>query len=489
MYEPKLIPVNERWSIVFGADDGSELRAVELLVEGLATFITEYTPEIRHAGEPLPEGNLLLIGANHSNPHIDALIGAETLPVQGYRLKVMPRADVEGRQIAVISGADRAGLLYGCVEFLYHYLPGADCDFTLKYMCYANRLLDCRCKMPDAMLLPETDLTDAPKILKRGLWTWGHAIFDVRSYLDNMLKLKMNEVIVWNDFKPLNGKEFVEYAHRNGIEVIWGFSWAWGVEIDLSAPGEMERWKDIILAEYRDIYADMGGDGIYFQTFTETDADMKDGKIIAEEAVKWVNYISDALLKEYPALRIQFGLHATSVNHRMDTIARTDPRVEIIWENCGDFPYSYSPADINHFDKTVAFTDEMIHQRAEGAYGAVLKGLIHLDWSSFEYKTGPYIIGSGDKTFRQRRADGRRRYLRYIQSGWLTGGDYARRIISQLANGHAGHTDVTFLVEDGLFEENLWYPVALAGEMLWNADRSMEELTRAAARRPDVVFA
>ncbi len=489
MYEPKLIPVNERWSIIYGVREAEELRAVELLVEGLATFITEYTPEIRHAGEALPAGNLIVISAGDSNPHVAELIGPQNLSAQSYRLKVMPRPDDKEHQVAVIAGADRAGLLYGCVEFLYHYLPKADYDFTLKYMCYANRLLDCKCTQPNAMRLPETDLTDAPKIQKRGLWTWGHAIFDYRSYLDNMLKLKMNEVIVWNDFKPLNGREFVEYAHRNGIEVIWGFSWAWGVEIDLSKDGEMERWKDIILAEYRDIYADMGGDGIYFQTFTETDDDVKDGKIIAEEAVKWVNYISDALLREYPALRIQFGLHATSVNHRMDTIAKTDPRVEIIWENCGDFPYSYSPEELNHPEETADFTNQMINQRAQGHYGAVLKGLIHLDWSSFEYKTGPYIIGSGDKAFRQRRADVRRRYWRYIQNGWLTHGEVARRIVSQLANGRAGQTDVTFLVEDGLFEEALWYPVALAGEMLWNADRSMDELTQAAACRPDVVFA
>lgn len=48
---------------------------------------------------------------------------------------------------------------------------------------------------------------------------------------------------------------------------------------------------------------------------------------------------------------------------------------------------------------------------------------------------------------------------------------------------------MTFLVEDAMFEEALWYPVAMAGEMLWNADRSIEELNRAAARRQDVVFA
>ena len=489
MFEKKAIPVSERWAIAYGTADAAELRALELLSEGLSTYITEYTLEVRPAAEMPEDGSVILIGLSNSNSQIAALLGAQELPAQGYRLKVMDRPGREGRQLVVIAGADPRGLLYGCIDFLYQYLPEADYDFFRLPNMYIYRLMDAKCGEPRAMRLPEIDVTRSPKIAKRGIWCWGHVIYDYRKFLDNMLKLRMNEIIVWNDHPPVNGKAFVEYAHHNGIDVIWGFSWAWGVDIDLSTPGEMERWKDIILAEYRDKYASMGGDGIYFQTFTETHDDMKDGKIIAEEAVKWVNYISGELLKLYPGLRIQFGLHATSVNHRMDTIAQTDPRVEIIWEDCGAFPYSYSSGDVGDFDKAMAFTDQMIHQRAAGGCGAVLKGMVWLDWTHFEYKTGPFVLGCASEAFRKKRTEEKRRFWHFVGCDWMNNADYCRRILKQFADGCGGRTDVTFLVEDAMFEEALWYPVAMAGEMLWNADRSIEELNRAAARRQDVVFA
>lgn len=489
MFEQRSVPLDERWSVLCGKEDEFHLRAAELLVEGLSEYISEYTLEVRFSNEEQLRGNLILVGAGVSNPKICEYVGEEDIQPQGYRLKVFHEAEHNNRQVVIIHGGDERGMLYGCVDFLYQYLPKADYDFTLQPQCYIHRLLDAKCGEPKAMLLPETDIVSAPEIERRGIWSWGHVIYNYRGFLDNMLKLKMNEVIVWNDYKPLNGKEFVDYAHRNGIEVVWGFSWAWGVDIDISKPGEMEKWKDIVVAQYRDLYADMNGDGVYFQTFTETSDDVKDGLVIAEEAVKWVNYISDALLKQYPALHIQFGLHATSVAHRMEVIARTDPRVEIIWEDCGAFPYAYASNQIDDFDKTVDFTEQMVRQREGCRCGAVLKGMMRLDWINFEYKTGPFVLGCAGEGFRKKRTAYQKRYWHYIQCDWLVYGDYCRRILKQLADGCEGRANVTFLVEDGMFEEEIWYPVALAAEMLWNPGKTFAELTQLAARRQDVVFA
>ncbi|WP_102410712.1 hypothetical protein [Beduinella massiliensis] len=489
MFEKKVVQVEDRWSVYYGGTGEMPARALELLAEGLSCYINEYTPEFVRAGQKSVVGNSILIGVGNDNPLIVQLLGEQKIPEQGYRLCVKDSPWQPGKQVAVIVGGDASGLLYGCVDFIYQYLAKADYDLTQQSGLDFLRILDATCGNERVMHLPEIDETDAPKLSKRGLWTWGHPIYNYRGYLDNMLKLKMNQAIIWNDEPPVNGQAFVEYAHRNCVEVIWGFSWAWGVDIDISADGAMEHWKDVVISEYRDHYADMGGDGVYFQTFTETTEDMKDGLVIAEEAVKWVNYISDALLKLYPHLKIQFGLHATSVCHRMDVIAKTDPRVDIIWEDCGAFPYAYSAGKIDGYEETQAFTDEIIHHRTSGEYGAVLKGMMNLDWTKFEYKTGPFMLGCADKGFRDGRTATQRRFWHFRQSDWLVNGDYCRRIVKQLADGCNGQASVTFLVEDGMFEEALWYVVVLGGEMLWNSERSIREIMTVAARRTDVVFA
>ena len=58
--------------------------------------------------------------------------------------------------------------------------------------------------------------------------------------------------------------------------------------------------------------------------------------------VDMVNEVAGQIWEITPDLRIIFGLHATSVRNRLDEIARVDPRMEILWEDCGEFPYSYN---------------------------------------------------------------------------------------------------------------------------------------------------
>lgn len=489
MYDKKAVPVDKRWKVIYGECDGLEGRAIEVLIEGLVAYITEYTIEVSPCDISNANTNIIVVGTPTSNALIRAQMAGEILNDSSYVIRVGGNPYNPQRQMVLIAGADASGVLYGCVDFISKYMPKADYEYNQKPHCFLTRILDTSLEDPAAGKLPEVYIADSPKVKKRGLWTWGHVIYDYRNYLDNMLKLKLNQVIVWNDTKPLNGKEFVDYAHHNGIEVVWGFSWAWGVDIDISQAGEMEKWKNIVLDQCKEMYEDMGGDGIYMQTFTETSDDQKNGKIIAEEAVKWVNYISTALLDAYPELNIQFGLHATSVNNRMEAIAKTDPRVEILWEDCGDFPYDYSSARINHFSETQQFTQKITQLRNGVRYGVILKGMLRLDWENFEYKTGPYMIGCANHAFRKKRMNEKRRYWHYMQSDWIVNGENCRQIVQQLAQGCKGDLTISALVEDGMFEENIWYPVALYSEILWNYERPMNDILLMVARMPEITFA
>ena len=52
-----------------------------------------------------------------------------------------------------------------------------------------------------------------------------------------------------------------------------------------------------------------------------------------------------------------------------------------------------------------------------------------------------------------------------------------------------GDLCVFALVEDGMFEENIMYPIALYSEMLWNCHSDLGQLEREVALRGYVSFA
>ena len=94
------------------------------------------------------------------------------------------------------------------------------------------------------------------------------------------------------------------------------------------------------------------------------------------------NYKTAALFFEHePALELQFGLHATSVKHQLDYIRQVDPRIRIVWEDCGAFPFSYIPHHVADFDQTMDFTDRIAILRGESDHvvDSALSQLIDLD--------------------------------------------------------------------------------------------------------------
>ena len=52
-----------------------------------------------------------------------------------------------------------------------------------------------------------------------------------------------------------------------------------------------------------------------------------------------------------------------------------------------------------------------------------------------------------------------------------------------------GNLLITALVEDGMFEENLMFPVALYSEMLWDCNSDFKEMITEVALRDYVTFA
>lgn len=440
-------------------------------VEMVNASITDYLPYLLRCIEKsslsdaeLAAHNTVYIGDSADYP----------APDNGYRIASYKSKD--GAERIVLSAHDEVNLMYAAVDFRNKFLVkvrNADIHTPIYYF-----------NEPFTAPMPEYDECFSPSIKNRALWTWGYCIYDYKGYIDNMLKLKLNMLVIWNDFPPINAAELVRYAHENGIKVIWGFSWGWGTDCSKADVSDLNGLSDEIIETYNRDYAPLGGDGIYFQSFTEIREEKIDGVLIAEAVTDLVNKTSKSLLEANPDLYIQFGLHALSVKNKLDYIKNVNPAVDIIWEDCGAFPYAYIAKNTESFEKTAELNNKIMHLREKG-FGCVLKGLTCLDWSTFKHQPGRFVIGGHSEKFIEERTREKAEIWRYVQAYWIRNAEYALEIIKSFDED----TVVQALVEDGMFESGIWYPVALYAEMAWNNKRDIKDILSETALMPDVRFA
>lgn len=393
----------------------------------------------------------------------------------GYRIKVSkPENDIQRIEI---TAPDEVNLMYAAVDFKNAYLPYARNFDNTAPVFYFNELF--------SSPLKEYDVVSKPKIKQRGIWTWGYVIYDYRAFVDNMVKCKLNTLIVWNDYLPLNISKIIDYCHSNGVKLYLGYAWGW--DVSLSQVDTINKLDEIgtkVIADFKEKYSSIACDGIYFQSFTEVSTEEINGVPVAETVTKFVNEIGGRILAERPELVLQFGLHATSVKNKLDIIKNVDDRISIIWEDAGAFPYAYVPCKVEGFDETVEFTRKIRDLRKNGDFGVVLKGVTCLNWMTFKHQKGEFVLGEASKQFIADRTAFKKELLRYIQAYWIRNARYCHDIVKEFKPD----TLVTMLCEDGMFETVVNYPMAVYSEMLWNPDKPTEDILCDAAMRPDVDF-
>jgi hypothetical protein len=300
-----------------------------------------------------------------------------------------------------------------------------------------------------------------------------------------MARLKLNQLILWNDFLPVNAKEVIEYAHGYGIEILFGYAWGWidGCYTLTDISDEtLKELKGQIIRHYEENYANLGCDGIYFQSFTERKDEYIGGRLIAEAVTTLVNDTANTLLEKYPKLKLQFGLHATSVKNRLDEIAKVDKRVEILWEDCGVFPYSYFPEVANEesFEEAKEFTKKILALRGDAPVGLVFKGVMMLDWTKFVYQNGPFVLGNNASAIVERDQRVREGAWRIFSAEWMQYGDYARRMIEFIQENAIGA--VNFCIA-GTFDGGIYFPQAVLSQMIRTLDSDYGKTMKKVARR------
>jgi hypothetical protein len=435
-YKPRF--AGPRWQIVAQEPDSLAVSELQRAVQRLVPYVL---PVRRAAG---PEEHRIVLNA---------------APSQAY--------SIEHRDKTVtISGH----LLYGVHDFISQFLRPIE-------------------KLEQ---LPPISVKEQPLVENRGIWTWGYVVYDYRRFIDNMARLRMNMLTLWNDCPPVNARALIEYAHARGVKIIFGFHWGWGLDhLDLSNVDDRRKIKEHVLKNYRENYRSLGADGIYFQTLTEHTQTEKNGRSIASWVCEMVNDTASALLEQDPNLTIQFGLHAISIRERYVDLKPLDPRVTIVWEDAGVIPWSYNPVTdysqdpgwakpegLGSVETTLEYSKKIASLQKE--FAMVPKGWINLRWDTEFEHHGPFMLGERDPEWIRRRLEERRHRWEYVNSLWLKNFPVAVKFYREFL--HKKLT-VTGLIEDGMFEEAIQPSVAIFAETLWNPRREPDEILRLASLR------
>ena len=412
--------------------------------------------------------NLLVLGCLQENAILRRFIQPSEVPADGYCIRVLDNPDAPEKQLVLIAGDTPSAVLYGAIDFIDIAVPEMTPELG-NGLRFPNRTLREK--------LPPYQRASAPQTATRSVFCWGHTINDYREYIENLARLKLNEVMLWNEYPPLNAQEVVDYAHSWGIKVVWGFAWGWSTgQCQDITPEKLAGLSDRIVEQWRNVWRPLGGDGIYFQSFTETRQETTNGVPIAEAAVSLVNETAERIWREAPGLRLIFGLHATSVKNKLEIIAKTHPDLCILWEDCGGFPYlgHATPAP----EDDLAFTERLLAQRQR--MGLVFKGQMMMEWQRFVHPTGPYVLGNASPQTIENDARLVEPAWRHLKALWTQYGEEAYQLA---ALAHAS-PNCEILNITGNLTGKIHWPTALAAQLLWDTTTPYTEILARVFRLP-----
>ena len=463
------------WKIIYSSAEGVEARALEFLYGEMGDYMLRnkedyalHTLPCIKADKTTPDTNAVIIGQWKENEQLQKFIKEDEVPENGYFIRIKSNPENPEKQLILIAGANPVNVLYGVVKFM------DDILYQTAYNDGNGVIID-----TNFFFRPfqEMDFADAPETDVRSIFTWAHPIGNFQEYFKNAARLKFNRVYMWNEYPPINAKEVVDYAHSWGIEVFWGFSWGWSTRCEITDISDLKAISTPILKEWHDVWSRLPGDGIYFQSFTETIEKELNGKSIAECVTEMVNYVANEILTERPGLKIVFGLHALSVKEKVSVISKTDPRLLILWEDCGRFPFTHMTFPFTP-EENKAFVRKLFAEKH--AMGLVYKGQLMQNWGTFAHQSGPYIMGHNGKKMQMIDLEVTETSWKFYDAYWSENGKLAYDL-AQVIHQEGGKS-IELNIAAQLNGPSHW-PTAYVAELFWNSSRSYEEIIRTVKHR------
>ena len=179
----------------------------------LRRYWHQVTGEITEFGDAAADGQRVLIGVAGRHAELDALVAAGSLRApQGAESYVLRTVTGDHAEIVAVLGADPLGALYGTYRLLT----------TLGIRFFLNRDV-LPSDVPQAF--PPVDLVEAPAVRRRGLLPWhdflngpsAYGFEEFRRYLDQMLKMRMNTLVLHNYSRGYRSADinepFLQFTH------------------------------------------------------------------------------------------------------------------------------------------------------------------------------------------------------------------------------------------------------------------------------------
>ena len=476
------------WKVVYSSAEGPEGRALETLTERIGPYFLReghlatamVLPLEKDGGEPVKgKRDIIVVGVPSANATLRGYLGGppssatdadaqKRVPPGGYLIKTLHE---KGRNIVLIAGDSPEAVLWATFDFLDVVAPSLESEISSQHGRYAGMFFR-------AEKIPGYECRRAPQTSVRSIFSWGHVVDDYRATFREMARARFNRAILWNDQLVVNARDVVTCAHSWGVKVYWGFSWGWTLSGKDGKDLDFGKLADDIVAEWRRMWKPMGGDGIYFQSFTETSKREIGGRSIPEAVTELVNAVSARIRAEAPGTDIVFGLHSNSMKREgaEEAIAKVDPSLEILWENCGGFPFWETDGKVEPPD--VAFCDRIL--ALNPSVGLAWKAQLRMDWRNYVPPAGPFMLGcAGEKLLARDRAVTVPRYASFDED-WILNGRLAYDFVRHIRAG--GHPPKEF---NAVAEYNPPYGFAThcQAELFWNSEDPWEEIAKRARMR------
>ena len=336
------------WKIVYSSAEGPQGRALEVLTERIGFHLLRerhlaiplVLPIEQDGGEPVKgKRDMIVVGRVQENATLRKYLGKDAeklVPKDGYLIRTLHDGE---HDVVLLAGDTPEAVLWAAFDFLDVQVPlmeGAIAPPRGRYpgtFFRANKRNLAKFDKEKEKRIPVRNIVCAPQTPVRSVFSWGHEMDDYRATFREMARARFNRIIIWNNQRVINARDVVEEAHSWGIKVFWGFAWGWSLHCDKADIHNLRKLSDNIIDEWHRIWKPMGGDGIYFQSFTETDRQELAGRSIAEAVVELVNMTAKRIHAESPELDIVFGLHSNSIRKpgATDFIAKTDPSLGGRW--------------------------------------------------------------------------------------------------------------------------------------------------------------
>ena len=272
-------------------------------------------PIEQDGGEPVKgKRDMIVVGRVQENATLRKYLGKDAeklVPKDGYLIRTLHDGE---HDVVLLAGDTPEAVLWAAFDFLDVQVPLMESSIAPPRGRYpgtffrANKRNLAKFDKEKEKRIPVRNIVCAPQTPVRSVFSWGHEMDDYRATFREMARARFNRIIIWNNQRVINARDVVEEAHSWGIKVFWGFAWGWSLHCDKADIHNLEKLSDNIIDEWHRIWKPMGGDGIYFQSFTETDRQELAGRSIAEAVVELVNMTAKRIHAESPELDIVFGL-------------------------------------------------------------------------------------------------------------------------------------------------------------------------------------